>query len=85
LIFKAARAEIDHLDGRAALLPKKNILRLKITVDYTLLVHGLHALQDAVGESSHQMNAKALVVILLDQLVQIDSIITKKNCIKIHR
>ena len=77
--FKASRAEIDDLDGRAALLPEQNVFRLHVAVNDVLLEHDPHALEYGVGESPHQVYAEALVVVLLDELIQVDSINISNN------
>ena len=77
--MEASRSEIDDLDRGAALLPQKDILGLHIAVDDLLPQHDSHALQDGVSEASHQMNAKALIVVLLDQLIQVDPKYLKRD------
>jgi hypothetical protein len=73
LRLKTTRAEVDDLDGRRAFLTQQNVLRFHVTMDDVLFEHHFHALQNRIGKTTHQMNAKSLVVVLLDQLVQIDS------------
>ena len=69
LRLETTGSEVDHLDCRAAFLPQQYIFRLHITVYDVLFEHDPHALENRVGKATHQMDAEALVVILLDQLV----------------
>ncbi len=77
--FEAARAEINDLNGRTALLPEKDIFGFHVTVNDVLLKHDTHALEYRVRESPHQVYAEALIVVFLDELIQIDSLVAYKR------
>ena len=72
LAHEAAAAVVDHLDARFVLLFEKNILRLHITVDQSVVVVVLQRLQNLDGEPSDQVLRHALEVVVLDELVEID-------------
>lgn len=52
---------------------KQRTHRLQIAVDDVLLEQQSQALDDRVGEPPDQAQTEALVVVLLDQLVQVDA------------
>ncbi len=71
LVLVAARAEVNDLYTTAALLLQQDILRLQVTVDDAVLVESVQALQNGVRELAHELQAEALELVLLDQLVQV--------------
>jgi hypothetical protein len=53
--------------------------RFEVTVNDLLLIQHLQALEQGAGETTDQGQTEALEVVLLDQLIQVDSIRTQKD------
>lgn len=60
-----------YLDAAAALLLEQDVLWLEVTVNDSVPVQGLQALQDGVCKFSDQRQAEALELVALDELVQV--------------
>lgn len=62
---------MSYLDATASLLFEQDVLRLEVTVDDSVPVKGLQALQDGVCKLSDQWQAEALELVAFDKLVQV--------------
>lgn len=62
----------SYLDAAATLLLEEDVLRLHVAVDDFVPVEGVETLEQRVRELAHQLEAEALELVLLDELVQID-------------
>lgn len=62
-----------HLDAAASLLFEQYILRLHVAVYDLVLVEGVQAEQQRMREFADELQTEALEVILLDELVQVDT------------
>lgn len=55
--------------------------RFEVTVNDLLLMQHLQALEQGVGETTNQGQTEALEIVLLDQLIKVDSIRRHKDTI----
>lgn len=69
----AAGSEIDNLDPTPPKLFEENVLGFEVAVNDSVSVEGLQAQENGMGKLSHQSQAKALELVLLDELVQVDA------------
>jgi hypothetical protein len=63
LVFQTPTAEISHNNPTFVFSLQKNILRLKITVDYSEILEISESREDLDGESSNETILKPLIVI----------------------
>ncbi len=72
-IYLVVTFDFAYLNSAATLLLEQNILRLHVTMDDFVSVEQVQALEQRMGEFSHQLQAESLELVLLDQLVEIDA------------
>ena len=63
----------SYLNSAAALLLQEDVLRLHVAVDDLVPVEEVEALQQRVGELADELEAEALELVLLDELVEVDA------------
>ena len=67
------RSEIDNLDDRTLEIFEEDILGLEIAMDQPGLVQKRKAIEKLLCKHTHQRGAKSSELVLLDQLVQVDT------------
>lgn len=72
LVFETATTEVDDLDTWLVDLSQENVLGLEVAMNDTVLVQVVKGDKDLDCESFDKIQRKALEVIHLDELIQVD-------------
>ena len=73
-VLQASTSKVCHHDSRFVFPFEQDVLRLQITMDYAKVFHVPQSRQQLDCKSSDEAIFKALVVVHLDELVQIDAV-----------
>jgi len=69
----ARTAEVDHLDAAGTAVFQQHVLRFEVAVDDVLASQKPQTLDERISKSPDEVEAETLVVVLLDQLVQVQT------------
>lgn len=72
LTLEACGTKVDEFDARRREAAEEDVLRLEVTVNYSEIGEGTHALETLAHEDADEICREALEVVLLEQFVEVD-------------